>query len=91
MLGDLSHRGVVGMPVETGWEVRPLRPWVPKEVGVHHCEPLLVSGDRVAAGRTDTRGGIGRTFFLDLDGGEIVSATAPVPTGRKRWRVQASS
>lgn len=28
-------------------------------------------------------GRIGRTFFLDLDGGAIVSATSPAPTGRK--------
>ncbi|MFD8967811.1 hypothetical protein ACFV0C_22915 [Streptomyces sp. NPDC059568] len=83
VLGAVSHPGVVGMSVETGWEVRPLRPWVPKEVGVDYWEPLLVSGDRVAAGFTDTRGGIGRTFFLDLDSGEIVSATSPAPTGRK--------
>ncbi|WP_424919932.1 hypothetical protein [Streptomyces sp. wa1064] len=48
-----------------------------------HWEPLLVSADRIAAGFTDTRGGIGRTFFLDLDSGETVSATSPAPAGRK--------
>ncbi|MGC5006729.1 hypothetical protein [Streptomyces sp. DT203] len=56
---------------------------MPKEVGVDHWEPLLVSGDRVAADFTDTRGGIGRTFLLNLDSGEIVSITSPAPTGRK--------
>ncbi|MFE5962535.1 hypothetical protein ACFYZ6_12895 [Streptomyces rubiginosohelvolus] len=48
-----------------------------------HWEPLLVSADRIAASFTDTRGGIGRTFFLDLDSGETVSVTPPAPTGRK--------
>lgn len=42
-----------------------------------------MSADRIAASFTDTRGGIGRTFFLHLDSGETVSATAPAPTGRK--------
>ncbi|MEV0038393.1 hypothetical protein [Streptomyces sp. NPDC050804] len=83
VLGAVSYPGVAGMSAETGWETRSLRPWVPEEVGVDHWEPLLVSGDRVAAGFSDTRGGIGRTFFLDLDSGEIVSATSPAPTGRK--------
>ncbi|MFF8846474.1 hypothetical protein ACF08N_27790 [Streptomyces sp. NPDC015127] len=82
-LGAVSHPGVLEMGVDTGWAMRPRRPWVPEEVDVDHCEPLLVSGDRVAAGFTDTRGGIGRTYFLDLDSGEIVSATSPVPMGRK--------
>ncbi|MEV7309835.1 hypothetical protein AB0N67_26700 [Streptomyces microflavus] len=82
-LGAVSHPGVLGMGADTGWEVRPLRPWVPDEVDVDHWEPLLVSGDRVAASFTDARGGIGRTFFLDLAGGAIVSATSPAPTGRK--------
>ncbi|MFF2061699.1 hypothetical protein ACFVWZ_07855 [Streptomyces sp. NPDC058200] len=83
VLGAVSHPGVVGMGVDTGWEVRPLRPWVPEEVGVDHWEPLLVSGDRVAASFTDARGGLGRTFFLDLTDGAIVAATSPAPTGRK--------
>ncbi|MFG3286299.1 hypothetical protein [Streptomyces sp. NPDC048111] len=83
VLGAVSHPGVVGMGVETGWDVRPLRPWVPEEVDVDHWEPLLVSGDRVAASFTDARGGLGRTFFLDLASGAIVSATSPAPSGRK--------
>jgi hypothetical protein len=79
----MSFPGVVEMEHVTGWEIRPRRPWVPEEIGVDHWEPLLVSADRIAAGFTDTRGGIGRTFFLDLDSGETVSATSPAPTGRK--------
>ncbi|MFI6880021.1 hypothetical protein ACIBL6_41925 [Streptomyces sp. NPDC050400] len=83
VMGALSHPGVQGMSARTGWEVRPLQPWVPEEVDVDHWEPLLVSGDRVAAGFVDARGGIGRTFFLDLADGAVVSATSPAPSGRK--------
>lgn len=82
-LGAVSFPGVVEMGHRTGWEIRPRRPWVPEEIGVDHWEPLLVSADRIAASFTDTRGGIGRTVFLDLDSGETVSVTAPAPAGRK--------
>ncbi|UUU37680.1 hypothetical protein [Streptomyces sp. NBC_00162] len=83
MLGAVSFPGVVEMGDRTGWEIQPRKSWVPEEIGVDHWEPLLVSADRIAATFTDTRGGIGRTFFLDLDSGETVSATSPAPTGRK--------
>ncbi|WP_327308941.1 hypothetical protein OG730_40165 [Streptomyces sp. NBC_01298] len=83
VLGAVSFPGVVEMGDRTGWEIRPRRPWVPEEIGVDHWEPLLVSADRLAASFTDTRGGIGRTFFLDLDSGETLSATTPAPAGRK--------
>ncbi|MFF1414605.1 hypothetical protein ACFVX6_33375 [Streptomyces sp. NPDC058289] len=83
VLGAVSFPGVVDMGVRNGWELRPRTPWVPEEIGVDHREPLLVSADRIAATFTDTRGGIGRTFFLDLNSGETISATSPAPTGRK--------
>lgn len=82
-LGALSHAGVVEAGVQTDWEVRPKRPWTPQEVDVDHWEPLLVSGDRVAASFVEERSGIGATFFLDLAGGGIVASTKPLPTGRK--------
>ncbi|MGQ4487412.1 hypothetical protein ACN6LM_004460 [Streptomyces sp. SAS_281] len=82
-LGAISFPGVVEMGDRTGWEIQPCRPWVPEEIGIDHWEPLLVSADRIAASFTDTRGGIGRTFFLDLDSGATISVTAPAPTGRK--------
>ncbi|MGK5642392.1 hypothetical protein ACSNOK_29375 [Streptomyces sp. URMC 126] len=82
-LGAVSFPGVVETGDRTGWKIRPRRPWVPEEIGVDHWEPLLVSADRIAASFTDTRGGIGRTFFLDLRSGETVSVTAPAPAGRK--------
>ncbi|MFD9062337.1 hypothetical protein ACFVZ3_12530 [Kitasatospora purpeofusca] len=82
-LGAVSFPGVVEMGDRTGWEIRPRKPWVPEKIGIDHWEPLLVSADRIAARFADTRGGIGRTFFLDLDSGATVSVTAPAPTGRK--------
>ncbi|MEV6973758.1 hypothetical protein [Kitasatospora sp. NPDC093806] len=81
-LGPVSHPGVLELGVETGWETRPKRPWVPESVDVAHWEPLLVSGDRVAAGFQDPRGGIGVTFLLDLATGAVVSSTMPLPAGR---------
>ncbi|MEV0095063.1 hypothetical protein [Streptomyces sp. NPDC050738] len=83
VLGAVSHPGVIGMGVETGRQVRALRPWIPQEVAADRWEPLLVSGDRVAASFTDERSGIGSTCFLDLADGSIVSATPPAPAGRK--------
>ncbi|MGW2564383.1 hypothetical protein ACWCXB_35325 [Streptomyces sp. NPDC001514] len=83
VLGAVSHPGVMEVGRDTGWAMRPRRPWTSEEIGVDHWESLLVSGDRIAASFIDTRGGIGRTFFLDLDSGAIVSATSPAPTGRK--------
>ncbi|MFG2988828.1 hypothetical protein ACGFZK_05910 [Streptomyces sp. NPDC048257] len=82
-LGTVSHPGVMGMSAETDWEIRPVKPWAPKRVEAAYSEPLLVSGDRVAASFTDERSGIGRTFFLDLASGTAVGTTNPAPSGRK--------
>ncbi|MFG2337873.1 hypothetical protein [Streptomyces yangpuensis] len=82
-LGPVSHPGLLEMGVETGWEVRPTAPREPSRVKADHREPLLVSGDRIAAGFTDGRSGIGRTFLLDLGSGALVAATNLAPSGRK--------
>ncbi|MFB7608821.1 hypothetical protein [Streptomyces gardneri] len=82
-LGAVSFPGVVEVGDRTGGEIRPRRPWVPEEIGVDRWEPLLVSADRVAASFAETRGGIGRTFFLDLKDGATISVTSPAPPGRK--------
>jgi hypothetical protein len=82
-LGPVSYEGVLETGVETNWETRPRRPWVPETVDVTHWEPLLVSADRVAASFEDPRSGIGATFILDLATGAIVRSTMPLPTGRK--------
>ncbi|MEV7522079.1 hypothetical protein [Streptomyces sp. NPDC091371] len=82
-LGPVSHPGVLEMSAETDWEARPMEPWVPRQVEADHREPLLVSGDRIAASVTDERACIGRTFFLDLVSGTLIAATDPTPSGRK--------
>ncbi|NUK03766.1 hypothetical protein [Streptomyces lunaelactis] len=82
-LGTVSHPGVVGMSAETDWEIQPVKPWAPRLVEAAYSEPLLVSGDRIAASFTDESSGIGRTFFLDLVSGTVVGATNPAPSGRK--------
>ncbi|CAO0827975.1 hypothetical protein SMICM17S_00193 [Streptomyces microflavus] len=82
-LGAVSHPGVLGMgriPAGKYALCGPGVPWM-KWMSITESAAGLVR--RVAASFTDARGGIGRTFFLDLDGGAIVSATAPLPTGRK--------
>ncbi|GAB7189054.1 hypothetical protein ATKI12_8885 [Kitasatospora sp. Ki12] len=81
-LGALFHTGVAEAGVHSDWEVHS-KPWTSQEAVVDHWEPLLVSGDRVAASFEDSRDGIGATFFLDLAGGGIVASTRPLPTGRK--------
>ncbi|WP_405422158.1 hypothetical protein [Streptomyces erythrochromogenes] len=54
----------------------------PEWVEAAQWEPLLVSGDRVAAGFADGRSGVGRTFFLDLASGAPVAVTDPAPSRR---------
>ncbi|CAO0828098.1 hypothetical protein SMICM17S_04779 [Streptomyces microflavus] len=79
-LGAVAHPGVLGMGADTGWEDA-LWAWVPDEVDVDHGEPLRPRRQR--RGESPRRGRERSTFFLDLDGGAIVSATSPAPTGRK--------
>jgi len=78
VLDQLSFPGVVGMGVETDWEVRPLKPWTPQTIEAHHWEPLLVAGHRVAATFADSSG-IAVTFFADTDTGQFVGASRPGP------------
>ncbi|MFE6905124.1 hypothetical protein [Streptomyces erythrochromogenes] len=82
-LGPVSHPGLLEMNAETGWEIQMSAPRQPSWVEASHREPLLVSGDRLAAGFTDGRSGVGRTFFLDLVSGALVAVTDPAPSGRK--------
>ncbi|MFE7096321.1 hypothetical protein [Streptomyces erythrochromogenes] len=81
-LGPVSHPGMLEMNEETGWEVRTAAPRPPEWVEAARGEPLLVSGDRVAAGFADGRSGIGRTFFLNLVSGALISVTEPAPLRR---------
>ncbi|MFE5675763.1 hypothetical protein ACFQ7B_12710 [Streptomyces erythrochromogenes] len=81
-LGPVSHPGMLEMNEETGWEARTAAPRPPAWVEASPWEPLLVSGDRVAAGFADGRSGVGRTFFLDLVSGALMAVTDPVPARR---------
>ncbi|WP_031157927.1 hypothetical protein [Streptomyces erythrochromogenes] len=81
-LGPVSHPGMLEVNAETGWEVRTAAPRPPEWVEAARWEPLLVSGDRVAAGFADGRSGVGRTFFLDFVSGALVAVTDPGPSRR---------
>ena len=81
-LGELSYPGVIELSESNGWKPQAKRPWTPRGVRSAHHEPLLVSGDRVAASFEDSSG-LGRTFLLDLDTGHTTAVTAPAPGGHK--------
>ncbi|GAA1641813.1 hypothetical protein [Actinoplanes couchii] len=48
-LTELSFSGIVGIGVDTGGEIRPVKPWEPRTIWTGSREPLLVAGDRVLA------------------------------------------
>lgn len=83
VLEQLSFPGVVEMGVETGWEVRPSKPWTPRTIEAHHWEPLLVAGHRVAATFADGGSGIAVTFFMDTETGQFVGTNRPGPGHHK--------
>jgi len=57
--------------------------WRPSTVFLSHHQPLLISGDRVAASFYDVLSGIGVTFFLDATTGDLIAPTPPGPSGYK--------
>lgn len=74
---QLSYPGCAEISAETGWEVRPSKPWAPQTVAAHPWEPLLVAGHCIAATFADGRSGIAVTFFLDTVTGRLVAASRP--------------
>lgn len=80
-LDQVSYPGVVEMSADNGWQAQPKRPWTPASIKVSHWNPLLISGDRIAATFADERSGIGVTSFLDTNTGRLVAATSPGPGG----------
>ncbi len=80
-LGALSYEGVVEWRADNNWEPRPKEPWVPRDIETAYWDPILVSRDRIAATFVEDRSGIGVTFFIATDTGDILSRTAPGPTG----------
>jgi hypothetical protein len=71
------------MSADNDWQVRPMKPWAPRTIEVSHWEPLLVSGNRIAATLADGSSGIAVTFFLDTTSGQIVATTRPGPSHHK--------
>src|SRR5215213_1121101 len=61
----------------------PIKPWTPRTIEVPHWEPLLVSGNRIAATFADGGGGIAVTHFLDTATGHVIATTRPGPSARK--------
>ncbi|GGV12704.1 hypothetical protein GCM10010182_36270 [Actinomadura cremea] len=83
VLDALSHPGAVELGPHTGGQVRESRPWKPRTIDVAHREPLLVSGDRVAATFADGSSGIAIVYFLDTATGRLVATTRPGPYHHK--------
>lgn len=82
-LDQLSFPGVLEAGVDTGWQLRPKKPWRPQTISVGYREPLLVSANRVLADITDDSSGIGVCTILDTATGEIVTTTQPGPHQHK--------
>ena len=77
-LGRLSYSGLVEWRSDDDWKGRPKDPWVPMRVEVGSFDPLLISGNRIAASLADASG-VGVTFFIAADTGAIVNRTLPGP------------
>lgn len=68
------------MGVSTGWQMQPKKPWEPEDwKPAWRGEALLLSEDRLIARYFELRSGLGRTFCLDRNSGQILWATAPRP------------
>jgi len=83
VLDQLAYPGVVEMSVDNDWQVQPMKPWTPQTIEVPHWEPLLVSGNRIAATFADGSSGIAVTFFLDTTTGQVIATTRPGPSHHK--------
>lgn len=82
-LTKLSFPGVVEAGVDTGWELRPMKPWRPRTISAGYAEPLLVSASRVLVDVSDRSSGIGVCTILDAATGGIVTTTRPGPYRHK--------
>jgi hypothetical protein len=60
-----------------------MKPWTPRTIEVTHREPLLVSGNRIAATFADGSSGLAVTFFLDTTIRHVIAATRPGPSQHK--------
>lgn len=81
-LKTLSVPGMTVTVVKTG-DARPAPPLTSLALEAAPCDPLLVSGSRVAATVADGRSGTAVTFFVDTDTGQLIGATEPRPSWHK--------
>jgi hypothetical protein len=79
----VAYEGVVEMGVRTGWKMQPMRPWLPKSWQPDYHEPLLLAGSRLLVSFVDFSSGIGFSYGLDAQSGDLLWTTRPGPTGSK--------
>jgi hypothetical protein len=80
---QLAHECIMEASEDTGWRSQPKPPWIPDTFRLHHWEPLLVSGDRILASYREGKTGLGISYFIDAEAGEIIKSTKPAPIGHK--------
>jgi hypothetical protein len=80
---QLAHDCIMEASADTGWRSQRKLPWIPKTFQLHHWEPLLVSGDRILASYREGKTGLGISYFVDAETGEIIKSTKPAPIGHK--------
>jgi hypothetical protein len=80
---QLAHHCIMAASAETGWLSQPKEPWTPQAFRLHHWEPLLICGDRILASYWEDRSGLGISYFLDTEKGQVINSTKPAPAGHK--------
>jgi hypothetical protein len=80
---QIAHDCVMEASAETGWRSQPRRPWIPATFGLHHWEPILISGDRIMASYREGKSGLSISYFLDTATGKVINSTRPAPAGHK--------
>jgi hypothetical protein len=80
---QIAHDCIREASAETGWRSQPKPPWTPNTFQLHHWEPLLVSGDRILVSYREVKTGLGISYFLNGETGEIIRSTKPAPIGHK--------
>jgi len=80
---QLAHDCIMEASADTGWRSQPKPPWIPTTFRLHHSEPLLVSGDRILASYREGKTGLGISYFVNAETGELIKSTKPAPIGHK--------
>lgn len=82
-LDQFAHPAGVATRADDDGRARPVKPWTPRTIEASHWQPLLVSGNRIAATFADGGSGIAVTSFLDTATGQVVATTRPGPLTHK--------